>query len=44
MLQGGFPGAVSRSTLRRRASWFESYVDTILQRDVRDLARLEQLT
>ena len=44
LLQGGFPEAVARSTMRRRASWFESYVDTILQRDVRDLARLEQLT
>jgi predicted AAA+ superfamily ATPase len=27
-----------------RAAWFESYVETILQRDVRDLARREQLT
>ena len=38
LLQGGFPEAVARNTLRRRASWFESYVDTILQRDVRAIA------
>lgn len=44
MLQGGFPEAAARSSTRRRASWFESYLDTILQRDVRDLARLEQLS
>lgn len=44
LLQGGFPEAVSRSTARRRAAWFESYLQTILQRDVRELANLEQLT
>ncbi|MDP2821303.1 MAG: ATP-binding protein [Sulfuritalea sp.] len=44
LLQGGFPEAVSRVTARRRAAWFESYLQTILQRDVRELANLEQLT
>lgn len=44
LLQGGFPEAVARSTARRRAAWFESYLQTILQRDVRELANLEQLT
>jgi predicted AAA+ superfamily ATPase len=43
LLAGGYPEAVARSSARRRASWFESYLDTILQRDVRDLANLEQL-
>jgi len=44
MLQGGYPEAVARSTARRRSAWFDSYLQTILQRDVRDLANLEQLT
>ena len=44
MLRGGYPEAVARTAPRRRAAWFESYLDTILQRDVRDLAQLEQLT
>jgi predicted AAA+ superfamily ATPase len=44
MLQGGYPEAIARSTTRRRAAWFEAYLQTILQRDVRDLANLEQLT
>ena len=43
LLQGGFPEAVSRSIARRRSAWFESYLRTILQRDVRELANLEQL-
>ncbi len=44
LLGGGFPEAVGRSTQRRRAAWFKSYLQAILQRDVRDLANLEQLT
>jgi len=44
LLQGGFPEAIARPTARRRAAWFESYLQTILQRDVRELANLEQLT
>lgn len=28
LLQGGFPEAVARTATRRRAAWFESYVDT----------------
>ncbi|MFM2036265.1 MAG: hypothetical protein RL459_1530 [Pseudomonadota bacterium] len=41
---GGYPDATARSTPRRRAAWFDSYVQAILQRDVRELARVEQLT
>jgi predicted AAA+ superfamily ATPase len=44
LLQDGFPEAVARSSGKRRAAWFESYLQTILQRDVRELANLEQLT
>jgi predicted AAA+ superfamily ATPase len=44
LLGGGFPEALSRTVPRRRSAWFESYLQSILQRDVRDLARIEQLT
>lgn len=44
LLQGGFPEVVSRPSAKRRAAWFESYLQTVLQRDVRELANLEQLT
>lgn len=44
LLAGGFPDAVTRTNPSRRAAWFDSYVQTILQRDVRDLAHIEQLT
>jgi len=40
---GGFPEAVARRTAERRAAWFDAYVATILQRDVRDLAQVDAL-
>jgi hypothetical protein len=42
MIAGGYPEAV-RLAAARRSAWFESYVGTILQRDVRDLAEIEGL-
>ena len=43
-LAGGFPDAVARSSLARRTAWFDAYVQAMLQRDLRDLANIEQLT
>lgn len=44
LLTGGFPEAAARAAPARREAWFQSYVLAILQRDVRDLANVEQLT
>jgi len=44
ILRGGYPEVLSRSTERRQHAWFDSYVTSILQRDVRDLANIEGLT
>lgn len=41
-LAGGYPEPLGRSRTRR-ASWFDSYLNTILQRDVRDLAQIDGL-
>ena len=43
LLKGGFPETAARSAEARRTAWFDSYFQAILQRDVRDLAHLEQL-
>lgn len=43
-LAGGFPEATERATPERRDAWFRSYITTILQRDVRDLANIEGLS
>ncbi len=40
---GGYPAALSRPPGRRRARWYEDYMDAVTQRDVRDLARISRL-
>lgn len=44
LLAGGYPEPLSRTSQARRRAWFGSYLTTILQRDVRDLANIEGLT
>ena len=40
---GGFPAALARATPRRRAAWYRDYIETLVQRDVRELARIRSL-
>lgn len=40
IVAGGFPAALARSTEGRRRNWYLNYVETQLQRDVRDIARI----
>lgn len=40
---GGFPPALARSTERRQANWYRSYVDALVQRDLRDASRIRTL-
>ena len=40
---GGYPAALARSTTHRRGIWYHNYLTTIVQRDVRDLARIASL-
>jgi predicted AAA+ superfamily ATPase len=44
ILLGGFPEVLSLKTADRRGAWFDSYLATLLGRDVRDLARIEGLS
>lgn len=41
ILRGGYPEPLSRTTEARRSAWYESYVTTILQRDIRELSHIE---
>ena len=43
MLIGGYPEVISRTSQPRRQDWFRNYINTILQRDIRDLANIEGL-
>ncbi len=40
---GGYPAALARPTPRRRAAWYRDYIETLVQRDVRALARISSL-
>ena len=40
---GGFPPALVRSTAHRRANWYGNYINALVQRDLRELARIDSL-
>lgn len=44
IVAGGYPAALSRSSERRRRDWYRGYIETLVQRDVRELARIDSLT
>ncbi len=43
IVAGGYPAALARKMPRRRAAWYRDYIETLVQRDVRDLARIRLL-
>lgn len=43
VLRGGYPEALARNTPRRRQEWARQYLDMLIRRDIRDLARLDKL-
>lgn len=43
LLKGGYPEAVLRHP-QRRFSWFKNYLNTILQRDISELSKIEGLS
>jgi predicted AAA+ superfamily ATPase len=40
---GGYPAALARKSPRRRMAWYRDYIETLVQRDVRDIARIRSL-
>ena len=44
ILSGGYPLAIARKTEARRKAWFQSYLTTILQHDIRDLTHVADVT
>jgi len=43
IVAGGYPAALQRASERRRSTWYRDYMDALVQRDVRDLARIASL-
>jgi hypothetical protein len=43
IVAGGYPAALARDSARRQAAWYRDYLETLVSRDVRDLARVSSL-
>lgn len=43
VLSGGYPEVLERKKWARKQDWYHEYLDAIVQRDVRDVAQIEQL-
>ena len=43
IVAGGYPAALARRAAVRRAAWYRDYIETQIQRDVRDLSRIHSL-
>ncbi len=43
IVAGGYPAALQRTSGRRRSAWYRDYIDALVQRDVRNLARIASL-
>jgi predicted AAA+ superfamily ATPase len=41
---GGYPAALLRAAPKRRMAWYRDYIETLVQRDIRDLARISALS
>jgi len=44
IVTGGYPPVLDRQNAARRDAWFQSYIMTMLQRDIRDLASIADTT
>lgn len=40
IVSGGFPAALARPNPRRRSAWYRDFLETVIQRDIRDLSRI----
>jgi len=43
VVAGGFPAALARANERRSATWYRDYAETLIQRDIRALARISAM-
>lgn len=43
IVTGGYPAALARRSARRRREWYRAYLETLVQRDVRELAQIRSL-
>ena len=44
VLAGGYPEALRRTQWQRRQTWYNEYIEIVLQRDMHDIARINQMS
>ena len=44
MIEGGFPEPLQRSSPSRKRAWFDSYLSAMLDREIRSLSQIQDLT
>lgn len=44
IVRGGYPEVIRRTAETRKNAWFQAYINTILQRDIQELSRIEGLS
>jgi hypothetical protein len=40
---GGYPSALSRASTSRRMSWYRDFTNTLIQRDIKDIANIQHI-
>ena len=43
ILSGGFPEPFSRKTQERRIAWYQQYIKSIIQKDLKDIGKIEHI-
>lgn len=43
VIRGGYPEALARNDNRRRKTWARQYLDSLIQRDIKDIASIDKL-
>lgn len=43
IVAGGYPSALTRASSRRRTTWYRDYIETLILRDARHLARISSM-
>jgi hypothetical protein len=40
---GGYPSALNRTSASRRMSWYKDFTNTLIQRDIKDIASIQHI-
>ncbi len=43
IIRGGFPEPLGRTSMKRKSAWFDAYITTLIERDIRDMSQIQDL-